>query len=1614
MKKRLMSVLLALVMVIGVLPTAAFATGEKETINYVSIGDSMANGYGFKGYNQSNSTSSDYNFEEGLNVYGVDSYPEQFEDYLVGLGYQVNHTKLASSAMLPEHLLYLLSDTADNFYEMPTGNYTGFLDYIGNLKNDPAKVKKHFQDAVANADVITMGIGNATFGAFLMDYATRAMDIVSSPWTEAHVEEITLENALELLEDEEQKVLVQEIYDSLIEEMEQYVDLDILGETDQGTSKLETICDIMAYSVARFLVSYEGILEQIDVLNDRDHLEVILVGLMNTLSGIVIVDEDGEELLPLGEVTDVAFGALNAYIAALATKLQSEEGKMENISFYYGGEMSVECFCDIFEEIYDNGWDKDYEDDRVDPSILHDRTVDAVVNMVLSNFGVTKTSLKQALQNESALKTDPTTNAQALTIVGIYKGIEQAVAKNMNPQLPLSSLTGLSDLRNSLGSIFDMDEISKAYQDGWTEEEYGRDGVAAVQDYVFSILDGDDSLKGMCTVFGLFQVGNGMSVHPTPAGHDDLAASVIAAYEDKHTASDETVENLKEAYQFLLEHYEEIYKIAYQVALDAGYIAQANELLDEVEAGVRAIEVSGLSAELQAEVQALMAEILDDIDAIRAIVNSPEHPTAEFYALVNDLAEDLAALQKVGAQAGKELYAAVLALQAKLDQAFEEALEAVDAQLREAYEAVVDALTDLAEEYGPAAEAFLRTWLIDNPKAIMDAIVAYGRDIDAFVNHWSYYVELILGPAWNAYGDDLVALIEDLLDTLNRETAGLTDQAAAELLNYIKGLDLDTQMEAIAQAVMNGSVTIGEETLTELKDIVEDLSRDIDTSVDAVVDALEDLASSKDAKTAKAVIEAAIQTVLAKEAELKEQIKAIEKDIEDVEAQLKDAAAFSDQIPDIVKKLRYLFNNPEEIADLSKTIADVQKVLKTICGTVESVQEAASLLVTLTNDITAAAKEINAELIALNGELETAVGAIETTLTAAGVDAEALLVETWAAIDAFVTATADTVITDASALVAACELELTAAVNEFIAAIETALYKATHGDVTVDCVATYTAIGDEADAYTSALAEKLGVKVAPLSAETDLVTIEFGVEELSAFVNSQIAGMITDVVMDNETLVSWLNDPTIGPMVKDVLAGYGFDLTAEVAPLAWEKYLDETAIAVKDETLDGIATVLMDHDVMMETYSLDLGEMIESVLPQGISVDCVVEIPVAELLVAAVDNLLYAYVDTAAQCVATIEGIQETAPEAEVVILGLTNAAEELKIKIGNTEIDLGEYEDAIGTFANAHYFAYALLNGENTTFVADKDAEAIYAALNVTDLGHEWTAVVTAPTCTEAGYTTYTCAKCGETYTENGDAATGHAFGAWTDNGDGTHSRVCANDASHVETADHDFTNGDCVCGAKKPVEEDDKPSGGGGGGSSRKWHCPTCKTDICHSKAFSDLDLNAWYHEYTDYVLCKGMMNGMGGGIFAPNGETSRAMLTTIIYRIAGSPAVSGEMPFADVAAGQWYTDAILWAAENDIVLGYGDGNFGPMDTITREQIAALFFRFAELEGMKTNKSADLSAYNDANTIGAWAVDYVEWAVASGLMQGRSAHLLAPAAGTTRAETAALLERWCEEIAK
>ena len=157
---------------------------------------------------------------------------------------------------------------------------------------------------------------------------------------------------------------------------------------------------------------------------------------------------------------------------------------------------------------------------------------------------------------------------------------------------------------------------------------------------------------------------------------------------------------------------------------------------------------------------------------------------------------------------------------------------------------------------------------------------------------------------------------------------------------------------------------------------------------------------------------------------------------------------------------------------------------------------------------------------------------------------------------------------------------------------------------------------------------------------------------------------------------------------------------------------------------------------------------------------------------------------------------------------------------------------------------------------------------------------------------------------------------------------------------------------------------------------------------------------------------MNGVSETKFDPNGSTTRAMLATILYRMEKSPKVTGENPFTDVKAGQWYTDAVIWANAKGIVEGYGGGKFGPMDTLTREQFAAMLQRYARYKDYNVGKTADLSGYADAKQISPWAKAAMQWANAEGLITGRSETTLVPKGSATRAETATILMRFQETV--
>ena len=174
-----------------------------------------------------------------------------------------------------------------------------------------------------------------------------------------------------------------------------------------------------------------------------------------------------------------------------------------------------------------------------------------------------------------------------------------------------------------------------------------------------------------------------------------------------------------------------------------------------------------------------------------------------------------------------------------------------------------------------------------------------------------------------------------------------------------------------------------------------------------------------------------------------------------------------------------------------------------------------------------------------------------------------------------------------------------------------------------------------------------------------------------------------------------------------------------------------------------------------------------------------------------------------------------------------------------------------------------------------------------------------------------------------------------------------------------------------------------------------------------FTDVT-NHWAYSAIKRVYTRGWMVGMDEKTFAPDQQLSRAMLAVILYAMAGEPAVTGESPFTDVPAGCWYTDAIVWAAQNGIVCGFGDGTFRPNEAVTRAQAAVMLYGYAAFTGADVTARADLSAYSDAGQIPSWAMDAMQWANARRLIVGRDSSHLVPDGKTTRAEMAAILSAY------
>ena len=201
-----------------------------------------------------------------------------------------------------------------------------------------------------------------------------------------------------------------------------------------------------------------------------------------------------------------------------------------------------------------------------------------------------------------------------------------------------------------------------------------------------------------------------------------------------------------------------------------------------------------------------------------------------------------------------------------------------------------------------------------------------------------------------------------------------------------------------------------------------------------------------------------------------------------------------------------------------------------------------------------------------------------------------------------------------------------------------------------------------------------------------------------------------------------------------------------------------------------------------------------------------------------------------------------------------------------------------------------------------------------------------------------------------------------------------------------------------------------------------------VQNTLAFRDVGPGDWCYDAVRYVFEAGLMNGTAADTFTPNAPTTRGQIVAILYRLEGSPAPAqgdadspfilvggepaGQTSFTDVAPGAYYASAVSWASGSGIVNGYSDGTFRPGSLITREQMAAFLYRYASRKGRDVSGRAELSAFADAGQIASYAVEPLSWAVSAGLINGVSADALSPGGNASRAQVAAILSRFAQNM--
>lgn len=1350
---------LAVLMALGTCVTA-FAAESDETIKYVSLGDSMTNGYGLNGYTEENN---------GYQDEAPEAYPAQVAEH-----YDWELTQLATSAMRAEDLHYILEYGSENAYPGDEWTRDELLERDsrwGGTHGGAEKVSKVFQEAVTGADVISVAVGNANFGVFLLGRVMNALGVMGGePEDDAW---INFEDALaECTADE--KAVVMQAYDALMAAACEYMPVELAEPMVRAT----------AYTMVSYILNYNGVLDAIVELNPD--AEIIIVGLMNTLNGMVMTMEyEGENYtIHMADLLGVLIEPMNMYLATLPAVKQAM-GEYSEATIYYAEASRVDVLCNTYADSLNDS-------DNVIRKRFVDNITDFVFPMLPSSLGLTGDITVETVKGyENASESGFATLAGFATGVGAsvaasaaaYVGIEGAALGALEEQAPISAFLSLTDLEGAMSGVFEAYEanIAESVAENWDAAvtaivipqlqayyDQNNQNVTVTLEAAKVYLEQEDNAElkatitnlcvlkatpgaleaallenettcGLLNVYTRLKLGDGLSAHPSAAGHDTLTNAITSVYEQKVTV-DQVVEEkataaLTELVALLKEYGPEYADEAWNYAVEQGYVAAAQEAIDEMLLAAEA-ELEAFMADPEGYVTAASAELQAQLAALKTALAESEHELADdllvqIEALETQLADLYAQLETATGEVKVQLEAAITEIENAIAalEAEAAALEADIAAITAEIEAIEADIIALGEQTAAIGEKLVS--LVDQAEAMkgsLETLVAEGpealeENIDAVVTQIETAVETIVTIAGEV--EEAVAAAEELAASIDSAIDTVVAAIEARIGSYAETL------ETIADTLGTGLAPVVE-ALNALAEGAGELAEEAAAAI-----------AAHEAEIA-AILAAAEEAAAAIRAEYAEEIAALELAVAEKKAELETKLA---ELETAVS---------EELtarkAELEAQITDLQAQLEAkkaeLEGAAEEVkaeiQAAIAEIETAIADAEAALAEVEAEIQAAVAEIEAAIEEIEAAIA----DAEAALAEKVAEVEAAVSeiiaeaeakaaelqAEIDELLAEAGEQIDAAVKEAAAALVEEIAkvseeaaaAVEAALAEGVTGvEALIDEAAAAAAAGAEelvtyVEEQLNTLAETVQAYVDEFAAEIEqayqnATTGEYEINSANYYVSLGDDSAVSQSFVDElaaELGVDYKNLAAAGTTPEDLLAALAAGDEAYIAEIAKAdlitvSYNPATFATTQVEKLTGNqALEEMDWAAYVGeegTVYVDeaLAELDAYLAEAGITGNY------ADIVSTVVESYAYSVMSFAANYAVMVDAIHEISPNAEVIILGSYNAFNDVEFVMGADVLPLGEGMEALTELANAYLLAYAAI-AENTTYVdiTDTDTE--------------------------------------------------------------------------------------------------------------------------------------------------------------------------------------------------------------------------------------------------------------------------------------------------------------------